>query len=74
MLENVINETFDIIIDYMNQKENQEKIKIHVINPIITEVSSRLGKYIFILFFAYIVVLILIIYILCTLLSKEKST
>ena len=70
MIKNIFNESLDIFIEFINQVENKQKIREHVINPITSEISTRLGKYIFILFLMYIIVLLLIIYILVTLLSK----
>ena len=71
MLDNIVSETIDILVKYLQKKENKEKIQENIIDPIIKEVSTRLGKYIFVMFVAYIVILILIIYILCTLLSSR---
>lgn len=73
MIENVISEAMDIFIEYLNKDENKAKLQIHLLNPIIKEISTRLGKYIFIMFFAYIIILILIIYILCTVVSSKNS-
>lgn len=69
----MLTESLDIFIEFINQSANKEKIREHVINPITSEISSRLGKYIFILFLMYIIVLILIIYILVTLLSNNHT-
>ena len=71
MINDIFKESLDIFIDFVNQDENKQKIRENVINPITSEISTRLGKYIFILFLMYIVVLILIIYIIVTLLSKH---
>ena len=70
MIKNIFNESLDIFIELINQDDNKQKIREFVINPITSEISTRLGKYIFILFLMYIIVLILIIYIIVTLLSK----
>ena len=71
-MNNIFKESLDIFIEFVNQEENKQKIRESVIDPITSEISTRLGKYIFILFLMYIVVLILIIYILVTLLSKRE--
>ena len=71
MIKKMFNESLDLLIDFINQDDNKQKIKENVIDPITSEISSRLGKYIFIMFVMYIIVLILIIYILVTLITKR---
>lgn len=70
MIKNIFNESIDLFIQFLNEKENKQKIRECIIDPITTEISTRLGKYIFILFLMYIIVLLLIIYTLITVLSK----
>ncbi len=68
--------TADILykcINELKKEENQDKIDKNIVQPIISNLSSKLYPYMIILFIMYILILILIISILIIIILNRKK-
>jgi uncharacterized membrane protein len=70
VLQKLTIEIVDKFIYEFKKNENQNKLKIYVIDPIIYYILDRLYPYIFITSIIFILILILIIMILVIILKK----
>lgn len=71
VLTKMTTELIDKIIEEFRKNENQERIKINIIDPLIYYILDRLYPYIFVTAIIFILILLITIMIL-TLIIKEK--
>jgi hypothetical protein len=74
MLDKLTKDFINKIIMEINKRENKEKLKNEVINPIFSNFAERIYPYVSLLFIMYSLNLILIIIILILIIMYNKKT
>ncbi len=70
MIEKIIKDLMEKLLYEIKKEENQTKLEIELLNPILTRYSNKIYPYINLLLFLYCINLLLIIIILILILKK----
>jgi hypothetical protein len=73
MIQKITTDILYKCINELKKEENQNKIDTHIVQPIISNLSSKLYPYMVILFIMYILILILIISILIVIILNRQK-
>ena len=72
MISKLSKEVLNKCIIELQKDENKKNINIHIIDPLIKNITNRLYPYLITIFIMYILILILAITILIFLIMKKK--
>ena len=70
MIEKIIKDLMEKLLYEIKKEENQTKLEIELLNPILTKYTNKIYPYITLLLFLYCINLLLIIIILILILKK----
>lgn len=70
MLNNIVEEILEIIEEQLSKKENQERLKVKIVDPLSCFILDRIFPYIFITSTIFILTFLLVIIILYLVLNK----
>ncbi len=70
MMKNIVEEVLEIIEEQLSKKENQERLKVKIVDPLSCFILDRIFPYIFITSTIFILTFLLVIVILYLVLSK----
>lgn len=69
-MKNIVEEVLEIIEEQLSKKENQERLKVKIVDPLSCFILDRIFPYIFITSTIFILTFLLVIVILYLVLSK----
>jgi hypothetical protein len=74
MIEKIIKDLIDKLLFEIKNEENQKKIEIELLNPILSRYTNKIYPYFTLLLFLYCInlILIIIILILIIMFNREK--
>lgn len=70
MIKNIVDEVLEIIEEQLSKKENQERLKVKIVDPLSCFILDRIFPYIFITSTIFILTFLLVIIILYLVLNK----
>ena len=71
MMKNIVEEVLEIIEEQLSKKENQERLKVKIVDPLSCFILDRIFPYIFITSTIFILTFLLVIVILYLILQNK---